>query len=80
MLLTGRLARLARRWLAGLVLFILLAGASIAIALKVTPQQTITVAGQVSTSGQLNTVTPAAVAARNAAGSSSASGFRVRMN
>jgi lysophospholipase L1-like esterase len=47
MLLTGRLARLARRWLAGLVLFILLAGASIAIALKVTPQQTITVAGQV---------------------------------
>ena len=47
MLLTGRLARLARRWLAGLVLFILLAAASIAIALKVTPQQTITVAGQV---------------------------------
>jgi lysophospholipase L1-like esterase len=47
MLQTGRWARLARRWLAGLVLLILLAGAAIAVALQVTPLQTVTVAGQV---------------------------------
>ncbi len=47
MLLTGRWARLAWRWLTGLVLLIALAGAAIAIALEVTPQQTIIVAGQV---------------------------------
>ena len=47
MLQTGRWARLARRWLAGLVLLILLAGAAIAVALQVTPMQTVTVAGQV---------------------------------
>jgi lysophospholipase L1-like esterase len=44
---TGRWARLARRWLAGLVLLILVAGIAIAVALQVTPLQTITVAGQV---------------------------------
>lgn len=47
MLLTGRRARLARRWLAGLVLLILSAFAAIAVALQVTPSQTVTVAGQV---------------------------------
>ena len=47
MLLTGRWARLARRGLAGLVLLILAAGAAIAVALQVTPLQTVTVAGQV---------------------------------
>jgi lysophospholipase L1-like esterase len=47
MLLTGRWARLVRRGLTGLILFIVVAGASIAIALEVTPQQTVTVAGQV---------------------------------
>src|SRR5580658_10528709 len=47
MLLTGRWARLAWRWLTGLVLLIVLAGAAIAIALEVTPQQTVIVAGQV---------------------------------
>jgi lysophospholipase L1-like esterase len=47
MLLTGRWARLARRWLAGLVLLIGVAGAAIAVALLVTPLQTVTVAGQV---------------------------------
>src|ERR1700733_2199157 len=47
MLLTGRWARLVRRGLTGLLLFIVVAGASIAIALAGTPQQTVTVAGQV---------------------------------
>ena len=47
MLPTSRWARLAWRWLTGLVLLIVLAGASIAIALEVTPQQTVIVAGQV---------------------------------
>ena len=47
MLVTGRWARLAWRWLTGLVLLIVLAGVAIAIALEVTPQQTVTVAGQV---------------------------------
>ena len=47
MLLTSRWARLVRRGLTGLILFIVVAGASIAIALEVTPQQTIIVAGQV---------------------------------
>ncbi len=47
MLLTSRWARLARRWLIGLVLLIVVAGAAIAIALEVTPQQTVIVAGQV---------------------------------
>jgi lysophospholipase L1-like esterase len=46
MLLTGRWARLARRWLAGLVLLIASAAAAIAVALLVTPLQTVTVAGQ----------------------------------
>jgi lysophospholipase L1-like esterase len=35
------------RWLAGLALLVVLAGASIAVALLVTPMQTVTVAGQV---------------------------------
>jgi lysophospholipase L1-like esterase len=47
MLLTGRWARLARRLLTGLVLLLALAGAAIAIAIEVTPQQTVKVAGQV---------------------------------
>jgi lysophospholipase L1-like esterase len=47
MLLTGRRARLARRLLTGLVLLIVLAGVAITIALEVTPQQTVIVAGQV---------------------------------
>ena len=45
--LTGQWPRLARRWLAGLVLLILSAAAAIAAALQVTPMQTVTVAGQV---------------------------------
>ena len=44
---TGRWARQALRWLAGLALLIVLAAAAIAIALQVTPMQTVTVAGQV---------------------------------
>jgi lysophospholipase L1-like esterase len=47
MLVTGGWARLARRWLAGLVLLVVSAAAAIAIALLVTPLQTVTVAGQV---------------------------------
>jgi lysophospholipase L1-like esterase len=47
MLVTGGWARLARRWLAGLVLLVVSAGAAIAIALLLTPLQTVTVAGQV---------------------------------
>jgi lysophospholipase L1-like esterase len=47
MLVTGRRARLARQWLTGFVLLIAAAGVAIAIALEVTPQQTIVVAGQV---------------------------------
>jgi hypothetical protein len=47
MLRTGRWARLALRRLAGLGLLIFLAAAPIAIALQVTPMQTISVAGQV---------------------------------
>jgi lysophospholipase L1-like esterase len=47
MLLTSRGARLARRLLTGLVLLIVLAGVAIAVALEVTPQQTVIVAGQV---------------------------------
>jgi lysophospholipase L1-like esterase len=46
MLLTGRRARRALRWLAGLVMLILLAAAAIAIAVLVTPMQTTSVAGQ----------------------------------
>ncbi|HEY2575590.1 MAG TPA: GDSL-type esterase/lipase family protein [Streptosporangiaceae bacterium] len=46
MLPTGQWARLVRRWLAGLLLLILSAGAAIAIALQVTPLQTVVVAGQ----------------------------------
>ncbi len=44
---TGGWPRLARRWLAGLVLLVVSAAAGIAIALLVTPMQTVTVAGQV---------------------------------
>jgi lysophospholipase L1-like esterase len=47
MLRTGKWARLVRRLLTGLILLIVLAAASIAIALEVTPQQTVEVAGQV---------------------------------
>jgi lysophospholipase L1-like esterase len=47
MRLTGGWPRLARRWLAGLVLLVVSAAAGIAIALLVTPMQTVTVAGQV---------------------------------
>jgi lysophospholipase L1-like esterase len=47
MRLTGRWPRLARRWLAGPVLLVVSAAAGIAIALLVTPMQTVTVAGQV---------------------------------
>ncbi|HLX52005.1 MAG TPA: GDSL-type esterase/lipase family protein [Streptosporangiaceae bacterium] len=46
MLLTGGWARLARRWLAGLLLLILSAAAAIAVALQVTPLQRVVVAGQ----------------------------------
>jgi len=45
--LTARRARPVRRWLAGLVLLLMAAAASIAAALQLTPLQTITVAGQV---------------------------------
>ena len=45
MLPTSGWARLAWRWLTGLVLLIVLAGAAIAIALEVTPQQSVIVAG-----------------------------------
>ena len=47
MALSGRWVRPALRWLAGLVLLVVLAGASITFALLVTPMQTVTVAGQV---------------------------------
>jgi lysophospholipase L1-like esterase len=47
MLHSPRWARLIRRGLAGLVLFIVSAAAAIATALQVTPLQTVTVAGQV---------------------------------
>jgi lysophospholipase L1-like esterase len=47
MLLKGRRARLARQCLAGLVLVAVSAVVAIAVALKVTPQQTVTMAGQV---------------------------------
>jgi lysophospholipase L1-like esterase len=47
MRLTGGWPRLARRWLAGLLLLVVSAAAGIAIALLVTPMQTVTVAGQV---------------------------------
>jgi lysophospholipase L1-like esterase len=40
-------ARLTLRWLAGLVLLVVLACAAVAVALQVTPMQTVTVAGQV---------------------------------
>jgi len=43
----ARWARLTFRWLAGLVLLLLLACGAIAVALQVTPMQTVTVAGQV---------------------------------
>jgi hypothetical protein len=45
--LTGQKARLARRWLAGLGLLVVAAAAAIAVALLVTPLQTVSVAGQV---------------------------------
>jgi lysophospholipase L1-like esterase len=45
--LTGRWARLAPRWLAGLGLLVASAAAAIALALLVTPLQTVSVAGQV---------------------------------
>jgi lysophospholipase L1-like esterase len=47
MQLTARWARPVRRWLAGLVLLLMAAAASIAAALQLTPLQTVTVAGQV---------------------------------
>ena len=47
MALSGRWVRPALRWLAGLALLVVLAGASITFALLVTPMQTVTVAGQV---------------------------------
>jgi GDSL-like Lipase/Acylhydrolase family len=47
MLVTGGWSRLAWRWLAALVLLVVSAGAAIAVALLVTPLQTVTVAGQV---------------------------------
>src|SRR3989442_13821058 len=40
-------ATLTLRWLAGLVLLVVLACGAIAVALQVTPMQTVTVAGQV---------------------------------
>jgi lysophospholipase L1-like esterase len=43
---TARVGQLARRWLAGLALLILVSGAAIAVALQVTPLQTVAVAGQ----------------------------------
>jgi lysophospholipase L1-like esterase len=43
----ARRATLTLRWLAGLVLLVVLACAAIAVALQVTPMQTVTVAGQV---------------------------------
>jgi len=43
----GRWATLAVRWLAGLVLLVVVACGAIAVALQVTPLQTVTVAGQV---------------------------------
>jgi lysophospholipase L1-like esterase len=43
----ARWATLTLRWLAGLVLLVVLACAAIAVALQVTPPQTVTVAGQV---------------------------------
>ncbi len=46
MRLTGSWARLLRRWLIGIMLLIVSAAASIAIALQVTPLQTVNVAGQ----------------------------------
>src|SRR5258708_22679544 len=42
-----RWAALTLRWLAGLVLLVVLAAGAIAVALQVTPMQTVTVAGQV---------------------------------
>src|SRR5262252_3198328 len=45
--LTARRVRPVRRWLAGLVLLLMAAAASIAAALQLTPLQTVTVAGQV---------------------------------
>jgi hypothetical protein len=47
MRLTGGWPRLARQWVAWLVLLVVSAAAGIAIALLVTPMQTVTVAGQV---------------------------------
>jgi lysophospholipase L1-like esterase len=47
MLVTSSWTRLACRWLIGFVLLIAAAGGAIAIALEVTPQQTVNVAGQV---------------------------------
>ncbi len=47
MLRTGQWVRPALRWLAGFALLIVLSGAAIAVALLVTPMQTVTVAGQV---------------------------------
>jgi lysophospholipase L1-like esterase len=44
---TGRWTRLARRGLAGLILLVLISAAAIAVALQVTPLQTVKVAGQV---------------------------------
>jgi GDSL-like lipase/acylhydrolase family protein len=44
---TGRWTRRALRWLAGLLMLVVLAGAAIAVALLVTPMQTVNVAGQV---------------------------------
>src|SRR5689334_5149090 len=43
----ARWARLTLRWLAGLVLLVALACGAIAVALQVTPMQTVSVAGQV---------------------------------
>ncbi len=43
----GWLATVAFRWLAGLVLLVVVASGAIAVALQVTPMQTVTVAGQV---------------------------------
>jgi hypothetical protein len=47
MLRAGRWTRRSLRWLAGLLMLVVLAGAAIAVALLVTPLQTVTVAGQV---------------------------------
>src|SRR5690242_21891752 len=43
----GRWATLALRWLAGLALLVVVGCGAIAVALQVTPMQTVTVAGQV---------------------------------